>query len=708
MAKAEHGGAASGGAWSSNGVARTVAPVMLSLGEGAREQPASSGEAFELVYSVVPSWNRRDLTLRCVRSLLRLAVPPGTEHRVLLVDDGSRDGTGEAVRRLWPHVEVLRLERNGGFAAAANAGVELAVGAGAAWALLVNNDTEAPPDLLAALLGADVSGEPDVGIVVPTINRFDEPERIWPSAGTRRRWTLAAVDTTANPPSRAPYEVDWAVGCCMLIKAGLWRKLGGFDPVYRMYYEDHDMCIRARAAGWRIAHVPGARLAHHVAGSSGDGTPAQVYMLARSSVPYFWRHSRGLHRGFIVAYRLGSHTRRLAAALLAGRGDVARAQLAGVRDGIRDLRATPDRPREEPISPAQGATATSGPGGPVELGPSVPTPGRADILRWLEGVRIAQDDIDGEKLIAARADIEHYAWLHGRSAELALAMIGRHLPPAQARREVPLRVLEIGGAPYCFSALMHAVFGAELTVVSVEAGSWPGEAARTPMGRVSLTVPSAAVSARSGNGRLASAGSAGTTAFGGGTSLELEVRVLNVEKDPFPFSDDSFDVVLCMEVLEHLGYSPSHMLAESHRVLSPGGLLFMTVPNFINIKRLVNMFFNRPTEFPYSGYGIYGRHQREFAPFEVDELLRACNYSVEELATANVWPTFRGNRAKGLGNAALNALTALPLPWLAAKREFILCAAHPVREPLAAYPAWLYEHRHMYPEPPNGIRAARD
>ena len=136
--------------------------------------------------------------------------------------------------------------------------------------------------------------------------------------------------------------------------------------------------------------------------------------------------------------------------------------------------------------------------------------------------------------------------------------------------------------------------------------------------------------------------------------------------------------------------------------------MFVTVPNFINIKRTVNMLLNRPTEFPYSGYGIYGRHQREFAPSEVRKLYEACNYEVLELETANVWPTFRDSRVKGLGNAVLNGVSRLPIPWLEAKREYILCAGRPVGSPVVAYPSWLYEHRHMYPPPPNDIPVALD
>lgn len=301
---------------------------------------------------------------------------------------------------------------------------------------------------------------------------------------------------------------------------------------------------------------------------------------------------------------------------------------------------------------------------------------RDDLISYLRQVRIVVDTVDGTALQDAQAEMDAYVTNHAQSAALSLAMLARHLP---ARR--PLRVLELGAAPYFFTALLLRSFEAQVTAANVQAAAWPGEAGGPTTGRVVLEVPEAP----------------------GSRQLEIQVAILNIEKDPFPFEPDSFDVVLCMEVLEHLAYSPSHMLAEAHRALAPGGLFFLTVPNLLTIKRQVLMFLNRTTEVPYSGYGLYGRHQREFAPHEVRGLFQVCHYEVLELATANVWPTFRDSWAKGLVNGALNALTALPIPWLAAKREYILCAARPVGEPVVAYPDWLYSHRHLYPAPPHGI-----
>lgn len=297
-------------------------------------------------------------------------------------------------------------------------------------------------------------------------------------------------------------------------------------------------------------------------------------------------------------------------------------------------------------------------------------------MGYLSQVRIVDDAVDGRALVDARPELETYVQHHAYAAALSLAMLGRYLP-----QERPVRVLELGAAPYFFTALMHRHFRAEVTAANVQAGAWPGEPGGPSRGEVVLAVPR----------------------DGGEAPLQVQVQIFNIEKDPFPFEASAFDLVLCMEVLEHLAYSPSHMLAESHRVLRPDGLFFLTVPNLLTIKRLVLMFLNRTTEVPYSGYGLYGRHQREFAPYEVADLLAACHFRVEALTTANVWPTDRGARGRRLVSAGLNALTALPVPWLAAKREYILCAARPIGQAVAAYPDWLYSHRHLYPDPPNGV-----
>jgi GT2 family glycosyltransferase len=288
-----------------------------------------------LITSVVLNWNRRDDTLACVAALQALELR-SAQQEIVVVDNGSTDDSVAALRAAHDEVEIVQLERNLGYAAGMNAGIRHALAEGADWTLLVNNDTLAMPDMLQLMLDAGTG--PSVGMVAPTVYYMDQPDRVWPSAGRRRQLTLAAFDTTASPPTSEPYDVDWATGCCLLVRRALWEDVGLFDERYGFYYEDHDLCLRAAKAGWRMVHVPQAGVLHRVAASTGQGSPRQAYLLARGSVPFYLSHTRGAQRLLIVPYRFGSFLRTLLEALLEGRPQVGTAYARGLWDGLRDVR----------------------------------------------------------------------------------------------------------------------------------------------------------------------------------------------------------------------------------------------------------------------------------------------------------------------------------------------------------------------------------
>jgi SAM-dependent methyltransferase len=124
-----------------------------------------------------------------------------------------------------------------------------------------------------------------------------------------------------------------------------------------------------------------------------------------------------------------------------------------------------------------------------------------------------------------------------------------------------------------------------------------------------------------------------------GEEHHFPFRNFNAEFDPFPYADEAFDVVLCCEIIEHLTMDPTHMLGEIHRVLRPNGRLLLTTPNVFNLayawrllRGLGNIFH------PYSGYGIYGRHQREYTPAELTDLLRGVGFAPEQVRLADIHP----------------------------------------------------------------------
>jgi SAM-dependent methyltransferase len=164
----------------------------------------------------------------------------------------------------------------------------------------------------------------------------------------------------------------------------------------------------------------------------------------------------------------------------------------------------------------------------------------------------------------------------------------------------------------------------------------------------------------------------------------FEFDIFNVERDRFPYDDGSFDLVLCCEILEHLPHDPTHMLAEIHRVLVDGGCVVVTTPNPVrwdNLRRIV--IGENPYE-TLSGYGAYGRHNREYTVGELDTLLTEIGYEVERIEAVDVHPLPGG-------------LDAIPdrARW-DGRGDNLFALARARGVPCLAYPSWLYSSVHGY------------
>lgn len=151
--------------------------------------------------------------------------------------------------------------------------------------------------------------------------------------------------------------------------------------------------------------------------------------------------------------------------------------------------------------------------------------------------------------------------------------------------------------------------------------------------------------------------------------------MINAERDPFPFNDGSYDLVLCCEVIEHLLLNPSHMLCEVHRTLRPGGSLLLTTPNVARRSNLLALLSGKNIYDRYHGNGIYGRHNREYTAEELIYLLKANNYEIVRLDMRDVYST---------SSSILHRWC--PAAW----RDTIFLLARPVGQPRTAFPENLY------------------
>lgn len=173
---------------------------------------------------------------------------------------------------------------------------------------------------------------------------------------------------------------------------------------------------------------------------------------------------------------------------------------------------------------------------------------------------------------------------------------------------------------------------------------------------------------------------------------------INVECEPFPYEDGRFDVVMCAEVIEHLTFCPSFMLSEIHRVLKPGGVLILTTPNAMrlicNYHSARELFHGRPFYDPYSGYGPYGRHNREFTPQELRFLVEGCGFAINEMDVCEI--PARGESLKGrLYQAVVSLLFGVPRETIKANQPSqIILSARPEKERNVFLPGELYKSTH--------------
>jgi GT2 family glycosyltransferase len=229
---------------------------------------------------IVPTRDTRDLTLRCLAALAG-SVQPAAE--ILVIDDASRDGTAEAIRAAFPHTRLLRHDVAQGFTGSINAAWPLATGA---IVLLLNSDTEVQPHALTAISDA-FSRDPRLGIAGATLRYPDgrlqwsagrEPTPLWlfvMSSGLSSSLGRLPGWRRVRPESQATGDVAWVPATAMAVRREVQQTIGLFDPDLSLYAQDLDYCVRARAAGWRVAQLTEA-VVHHVGGATITGASTSL------------------------------------------------------------------------------------------------------------------------------------------------------------------------------------------------------------------------------------------------------------------------------------------------------------------------------------------------------------------------------------------------------------------------------------------------
>lgn len=255
---------------------------------------------------IVLNYNSRDDTLDCLRSLQHLTY---LRTHIILVDNGSTDGTVPLVRACHPQVEIIETGENLGFTGGNNVGIQRAMRNGADYIMLLNNDTIVAPDMLDIMVEA-MEADPTLGVTGPTIYYYDHPEKIWSAGGSidwkhGRTWMDGVNEEDRGQFGQTVREVDFVTGCALLTRRELWEVAGLLNDQFFMYYEETEWCVRAARAGFKIGQIPMAMIWHKIP-LDGRTSPRTYYYMTRNRL-LFLRCTRASLKTWL--YTLGEYAR---------------------------------------------------------------------------------------------------------------------------------------------------------------------------------------------------------------------------------------------------------------------------------------------------------------------------------------------------------------------------------------------------------------
>jgi hypothetical protein len=241
---------------------------------------------FPKVLIVILNWNGRNDSLECLESVFRTDYP---DFVVVVVDNGSTDGSPEAIENVYPRSIVIRNAKNTGFTGGNNIAIRYGLQEGADLFWLLNNDTVVETDTLGKLVEAALSKE-EIGLVSPVVYFYDERERIQycgcflDTEGYRFRHAPAA--RWGEGETIRENELNW--GTALLITRKVVEEIGFLDEKYFAYYEDFEYSLRAKRSGFTSVIRSDARIFHKDSRATGSRTsPMQVFLRTRN-LHFLW------------------------------------------------------------------------------------------------------------------------------------------------------------------------------------------------------------------------------------------------------------------------------------------------------------------------------------------------------------------------------------------------------------------------------------
>ncbi|MBV1768357.1 MAG: glycosyltransferase family 2 protein, partial [Methanobacterium sp.] len=285
---------------------------------------------------IILNWNGWEDTIECLESLYQIDYP---NYNVIVVDNGSEDDSIEKIKEYctgkikvssdffeydatnkpikiveitkkeselfskingkFKKLILIKNDQNYGFAEGNNIGIRFALSyLNTDYVLLLNNDTIVDRNFLSELVDIE-ENENNVGILGPTIFYYNDKNRIQ-SAGVKISWKKGiAISLKRNKifkdESNNINDVDAVSGCCLLAKSELFKKIGFLNSKYFLYWEETEWCIRTQKLGYRIIHVPNAKIWHKVSATTNKSRGVYEFYMIRNMIWFMKEHAQNIH-----------------------------------------------------------------------------------------------------------------------------------------------------------------------------------------------------------------------------------------------------------------------------------------------------------------------------------------------------------------------------------------------------------------------------
>jgi len=225
---------------------------------------------------------------KAIQYLQNITQTSYTNLEVIIIDNASTDGTPQTLEKLFTkhkNVKIIRLKENYGYAGGNNQGFEEA-DKNIKYAAFLNNDVEVEPDWLQKIIEV-MEQDPLIGAAQPKILQLKNRMLIDSLGGVIDRLGRAydlGHGLPDMPNLKKPFEVFYARGAAIVVRADLFRKLKGFDEDYFIYYEETDFCWRLKLLGYKVVTVPTSVIYHLGGGTTGGATPHTIYLRRRNQL----------------------------------------------------------------------------------------------------------------------------------------------------------------------------------------------------------------------------------------------------------------------------------------------------------------------------------------------------------------------------------------------------------------------------------------